>query len=584
MDKGQLSDALGQSNVSLASAVLHSSIVSRTDSLGNITFVNRNTEKASGYSAAELVGKTHRMLRSDIHPSSFWADMWQTVRQGNIWHGEVCNRAKDGSLYWVDTYIYPDRNSNGELIELLSVAHDITRYKRQEEALTRSQVHMRAIVNSTSDIYFLLSPDGKLLNINRAGQKNLTEYWDPRASENYEAALIKALNSTPESWDDIRTALTGKTVELEVELLRLDGKKIWHHVCHQPAYDDNNNIVGISIVLRNIHTRKVQELKLRESEIRYRSIVNSTSDAFFLVGSDSQLLAYNKLAQEILGGQTDPSEVEKTFRRLWNLQEGAPERLEQALKGQIVETEKVGTRYDGSKIWEFVRYSPAYDDNNNIIGAAICITDIQERKTQEILLQESRAHYRAILNSTSDIYFLVSPDLKLLAANSTGEDHLDSLVRKWKLPNQQAAFESIFRKQELVDDFFRRALAGEVIEAEHEVNRFDGSKVWYYHRYLPVFNEGREAIAVSISMTNIHTRKMQELEIESKNRLLTKIAWSHSHEMRRPVASILGLIQLRKSATPMITDEEFIYNLENMVNELDRFIRKNVERTYEASE
>jgi len=85
-------------------------------------------------------------------------------------------------------------------------------------------------------------------------------------------------------------------------------------------------------------------------------------------------------------------------------------------------------------------------------------------------------------------------------------------------------------------------------------------------------------------MTNIHTRKMQELEIEAKNQALIKIAWSHSHEMRRPVASILGLIQLRQAQPPMITDDEFLFHLSNMVNELDQFISKNVERTYLASQ
>ncbi|MEJ1237385.1 PAS domain S-box protein [Chryseolinea sp. T2] len=571
-------------NASFVEAVLHSSIVSRTDRFGKITYVNKALEAISQYTNRELIGKEFRIVSSGTHSPEFWSDMWSTIAGGNSWHGEICNRAKDGSFFWVDMFIYPYHNTNGELVEFVSIGHDITQSKSQQEALTKSEVHMRAIVNSTSDIYFLLSPEAKLLNINQAGQKNLAEYWDARASENYEAALLKALNTHPESWNDFRRALAGEIVELEVKLTRLDGERIWHHVRHLPAYGDDHIIIGVSIVLTNIHNRKVQELKLRESEIRYRSIFNSTNDAFFLIGPDLQLLAYNKLALKLLGGHPNPEDVREAFFRLWRMQEGSQERLRRALNGEIVELEKVSTHFDGSKAWDFVRYMPAYDDNNAIIGVSLSVTDIQARKTQEILLQESKDHYRAILNSTSDVYFLVSPNLKLLATNSTGDESLERIVKTYKLADKQTAFENIFKLQEVSPEFFQRALAGEVVESEHQVTRYDGTKVWYYHRYLPVLNDAKESIGVSISMTNIHTRKMQELEIEAKNQALINIAWSHSHEMRRPVASILGLIQLKKAEKAMITDEEFMFHLSTMVNELDLFIRKNVERTYLASQ
>jgi len=697
-------------NVNFVEAVLDSSIVSRTDRYGNITFVNKNFEAISRYSKEELVGKTHKIVNSGFHPREFWTDMWRTITSGCSWRGEVCNRAKDGSLYWVDTFIYPYRDPNGELTEFFSIRNDISQRKLQKDELSKSGAHLHAILNSTNDIYFLLSPDRKLLNINNAGQKNLTEYWDASASADYEAALLKALNGNPQSWDDFNRALHGEIVEREVELIRLDGERIWHFVrqlaAHDddnatigvsivltdihnrkmqelklresemlyrailnstneaylcispqmkllsvnhlglqlleqywnartypeietlfmrlyenqptarkaidqaldgevadfeteivrpngttvwyqvrnlPAYDDAHNIIGVSIVLTNIHDRKLQEARLRESEIRYRSIFNSTNDAFFLISPDIKLLAYNKQGQKFLGGYTDPEETQNAFFRLWGLQEGAEERLQRALKGEVVELEKMSTRIDGSKAWEFVRYLPAYDDNNNIIGASLSITNIEARKSQEALLQESKDHYRAILNSTSDVYFLVSPELKLLAVNSIGDENLTRLVKTWNLPDKQTAFENVFRNQEFSAGYFQRALAGEVVEVEHEVKRYDGTRVWYHHRYLPVFNDAKESIGVSISMTNIHTRKMQEIEIEAKNQALTKIAWSQSHEMRRPVASILGLMQLKQAPEPMISDEEFMEHLRTMVSELDLCIRKNVERTYMAS-
>jgi PAS domain S-box-containing protein len=445
---------------------------------------------------------------------------------------------------------------------------------------------MRAIVNSTNDIYFLLSPEWKLLNINRAGQKNLTDFWDRRASDDYEAALKKAFQGHPESYSDFKRALKGETVELEIELVRLDGEKIWHRVRHLPAYNDQQEIIGVSIVLNDIHSRKLQELKLRESETMYRAILNSTNDAYLFLSPKKKLLRVNQLGLHLLEQHWNAKtyeEIEARIEELYTIQPGAREAIDRALGGEVVEFEVEVIRPDKTGVWYLIRNLPAYDDEHNIIGVSMVLTNIHERKTQEILLEESRSHYRAILNSTSDVYFLVSPELKLLVTNATGEDSLARMVNTLSLPDKQAAFEHVFKLQESSDEYFRRALSGEVIEVEVEVNRTDGTKVWYYQRYLPVLDHAKDTIGVSISMSNIHTRKMQELEIDAKNQALTKIAWSQSHEMRRPVASILGLIQLRQTEDPMITESEFMKHLATMVNELDQFIRKNVEHTYEAS-
>ncbi len=287
-------------NANFITSVLHSTIVSRTDRSGAITFVNKNFESISGYTKEELIGKTHQVVNSGVHPQTFWKEIWETINSGNIWHGEICNRAKDGSLYWVDTFIYPYKNAVGDLTEFFSIDTDITQKKLQREALTKSGVHMRAIVNSTNDIYFLLNADWKLLNINRAGQKNLTDYWDLNASADYEAALKKAFQAHPESFDDFKKALNGEIVELEVELLRLDGEKVWHRVRHLPAYNDAQEIIGVSIVLNDIHGRKIQELKLRESETMYRAILDSTNEAYLFLSPQKKLLRVNQLGLQLL--------------------------------------------------------------------------------------------------------------------------------------------------------------------------------------------------------------------------------------------------------------------------------------------
>lgn len=82
-------------------------IIAVTDRRGTIVTVNRAFARISGYREDELIGQNHRILSSGVHSRDFWKQMWRTVSSGSAWHGEVCNRAKHGTLYWVDTTIFP---------------------------------------------------------------------------------------------------------------------------------------------------------------------------------------------------------------------------------------------------------------------------------------------------------------------------------------------------------------------------------------------------------------------------------------------------------------------------------------------
>src|ERR1039457_801849 len=127
-----------------------------TDTLGKIQYVNPAFTAMTGYTSAEAVGQYPRILKSGRQTAEFYEELWNTVRSGRVWHGEMVNRRKDGTLYTEEMRITPVADATGEIVSFIAIKHDVTERRAAEEV----QQLLAAIVESSEDAIAAYTPAG----------------------------------------------------------------------------------------------------------------------------------------------------------------------------------------------------------------------------------------------------------------------------------------------------------------------------------------------------------------------------------------------------------------------------------------
>ncbi|USG64686.1 EAL domain-containing protein [Brevibacillus ruminantium] len=239
-------------------ALDQSSIVAITDHKGIILYANEQFCRISGYEPDELIGEDHRILNSSYHPKEFFKNMWATIGSGQIWRGEVCNRAKTGSIYWVDTTIVPFMDEKGVPYQYVSIRNDITDRKKMEEEVKQSEEKYRLITENTTDLIGVIDREGNFLYLSPSHEVVLG--YD--IAENAEHNLL--------SWiaEDDREIMseavehafaTRKSRQIEYRLCTKAKKPIWVETTLNPVLTAAGAVRKLVLVSRDITERKKSE-------------------------------------------------------------------------------------------------------------------------------------------------------------------------------------------------------------------------------------------------------------------------------------------------------------------------------------
>ena len=247
-------------------------IVSVSDTHGRIIYANSKFIDISGYSLSELLGQNHRILKSGVHPASFYDVLWKTIAAGQVWKGEICNRNKDGGLYWVESTIVPFLDADGQPYQYISVRTDITHIKKAEAALRASEERLNFLVSSSPvTIYTCAATPPFAATYISPNVKKIMGYDPERFTEN---PGFWADNIHPDDrqqvFDQLPKLFEHGVHEHAYRFRMPDGSYRWMHDEMQLARNADGEAVEIIGYWADITRRKHSEAALQDSEERLR--------------------------------------------------------------------------------------------------------------------------------------------------------------------------------------------------------------------------------------------------------------------------------------------------------------------------
>ena len=330
-----------------------------TDTEGRIQYVNPAFTAMTGYTSAEAVGQYPGTLQSGQHLPAFYREMWGTISSGRVWHGELINRRKNGTLYHEEMQITPVEGPNGEITNYIAIKRDVTERRAAEDAKRL----LAAIVEGSEDAIHSVSLDGTILTWNR-GAEVLFGY-----SSQEIIGKSAAMLAPPGRESEVRMYLEavgkGLTVSSFDTVLRgKDGRGRDVSLSISPIRNPAGVVVGAAGIARDIGKRMEAERKLRESEERFREVFEHAPFGLCLTGLDGHITQVNVALCRILGYSQ-----EELLGTAW-AQRTHPEDLVSFLRWMeqwwkdpsgCVEVENRYIQSSGNLVWARVRMSLVRD-------------------------------------------------------------------------------------------------------------------------------------------------------------------------------------------------------------------------------
>jgi PAS domain S-box-containing protein len=405
-------------------------IVAITDVQGTITYVNDKFCAISRYSKDELIGRNHRILNSGHHPFEFFQQMYHTIAKGKVWHGELKNRAKDGSIYWVATTIVPTLGTDGKPRQYVAIRADITERKRAEDAVRESLATSEAALQELADQKFALDQHAIVAVTDVQGTITYVNDKFCAISQYLEEELIgqnhRILNSghhSKEFFQEMYHAIAnGKVWHGEIRNRAKDGSMYWVDTTIVPFVGTDGKPRQYVAIRADLTERKRAEETMRQSDARRGFALETAKLGDWELDLTTLQATRSLLHDEIFGYQSALPE--------WNFdvflrhvhpddREGVGENFQKCVwekKRWDFECRIVCPNGDTRWIWACGdHYRDSFGNASRMFGV---VADITARKRVEEALRESEERLQAMANGIPQLAWTAEADGSIVWYNT----------------------------------------------------------------------------------------------------------------------------------------------------------------------
>lgn len=520
------------------------------DSTGRIIDCNRAYTAMLGYTPDEL-----KKMRSfeEITP-----EKWRGWERTEIWDNRLLGSGfsdvyekeyirKDGSIFPVELSAHAVRDEQGELKYLWGIARDITEKKRSEDALLESEQRHRMLIemlqegvweiDRDANTTFVNGPMAEMLGypVEEMSGRHLFSFMDEEG-----IARAKALLQRRER---------GIAEQHEFEFIRKDGERIQTLLEASPILDLHGNFQGAVAGVIDITQRKQVESRLRDSEVKYRTLVDMADDAILLTAPDGRILSANPGACRMFG---------RTEEEICRLGRAGMVVQDEKMKKAVAERERTGStsaelnmiKGDGTIIP--VDVSSVVFQTDGEQRTSMVIRDISVRKRQERALKESERRYRSLFEGIKDMVITTTLDGKILDINPAGVEQIGYETKEELL--QEAARTQQFyadpRDREPIIEELRSR--GYVRDAEISMRRRNGEIFMVSASMLPTLDKAGNIVALRGIFRDITERRRleEQLRQSQKTESIGRLAAGVAHEFNNLLTSIQGYIDLALMQLP----------------------------------